>query len=710
MQFARRRGPRPLPPHPRRRPGGLRRRGRRRRLRPVASRRCTRTASATSPSSDGVTVDPGALGDDPRRRVPPGPLRRGADRRRQALRPGAARRGGLRAEGLPAAHPDPPDGGRPLPAGSRSSAPRRSASPTASRCPAATATSTPTQRAGRGGAQPGAAGGAGAGGVRRPCRALGRDVACSRPSRAVELDYLALTSPDLGEPPGDRRGPDPGRRPGRHHPADRQHADRLRRSVPPAGTALAGSTTSAWKKEQLMLRTMMKSKIHRATVTQADLHYVGSVTVDEDLLDAADLLAGELVHIVDVTNGARLETYTIAGERGSGVIGINGAAARLVHPGDTVILIAYAPDGDAEARELKPYVVFVDADNKVHGHRLRPGRDVRRRVADPRRRRRSLACPDEPDHRAGPAAASGPRPPGWTTRADVVVVGSGIAGLTAALRIHAADPSLHLLVVTKDVLSGRARPSGPRAGSRRRSAPATPPSSTSATPSSPGRAPATSTPSGSLVTEGPDAVRELIALGTQFDHHPDGELSLTREGGHHRDRIAHAGGDATGAEIQRALIAAVERAPAIEVVQHALAVDLLRAADGGRRRADAARARRGPARRRRGRALPGGRPRLGRPRPGLQPVHQPQRLHRRRDGRRAARRRPAARPRVRPVPPDRDVARPRLPGPAAADLRGGARRGRLPRRLRGQRASCRASTSSPTSPRATWSPRRSPAG
>ena len=84
-----------------------------------------------------------------------------------------------------------------------------------------------------------------------------------------------------------------------------------------------------------MLRTMMKSKIHRATVTQADLHYVGSVTVDEDLLDAADLLVGELVHIVDVTNGARLETYSIAGERGSGVIGINGAAARLVHPGDT---------------------------------------------------------------------------------------------------------------------------------------------------------------------------------------------------------------------------------------------------------------------------------------------------------------------------------------------------------------------------------------
>ena len=114
-----------------------------------------------------------------------------------------------------------------------------------------------------------------------------------------------------------------------------------------------------------MLRTMMKSKIHRATVTQADLHYVGSVTVDEDLLDAADLLAGELVHIVDVTNGARLETYTIAGPRGSGVIGINGAAAHLVNPGDIVILISYCQVTTEEAQELQPSVVFVDEDNKV---------------------------------------------------------------------------------------------------------------------------------------------------------------------------------------------------------------------------------------------------------------------------------------------------------------------------------------------------------
>lgn len=114
-----------------------------------------------------------------------------------------------------------------------------------------------------------------------------------------------------------------------------------------------------------MLRTMFKSKIHRATVTQADLHYVGSVTIDAELLEAADLLPGELVHIVDVTNGARLETYVIEGERGSGVIGINGAAAHLVQPGDLVIIISYAQVSDAEARELKPRVVHVDEGNRI---------------------------------------------------------------------------------------------------------------------------------------------------------------------------------------------------------------------------------------------------------------------------------------------------------------------------------------------------------
>ncbi|MEU7630673.1 aspartate 1-decarboxylase [Nocardia sp. NPDC049220] len=113
-----------------------------------------------------------------------------------------------------------------------------------------------------------------------------------------------------------------------------------------------------------MLRTMMKSKIHRATVTHADLHYVGSVTVDQDLLDAADLLEGEQVCIVDIDNGARLETYVIAGARGSGVVGINGAAAHLVHPGDLVILIAYGQMNEQELAAYDPKVVFVDARNR----------------------------------------------------------------------------------------------------------------------------------------------------------------------------------------------------------------------------------------------------------------------------------------------------------------------------------------------------------
>jgi aspartate 1-decarboxylase len=113
------------------------------------------------------------------------------------------------------------------------------------------------------------------------------------------------------------------------------------------------------------MRIMMKSKIHRATVTQADLHYVGSVTLDAALMEAADLLEGEQVAIVDITNGARIETYVIPGPRGSGVIGINGAAAHLVHPGDLVIIMSYAVLDDAEARALKPVVVHVDERNQV---------------------------------------------------------------------------------------------------------------------------------------------------------------------------------------------------------------------------------------------------------------------------------------------------------------------------------------------------------
>jgi aspartate 1-decarboxylase len=114
-----------------------------------------------------------------------------------------------------------------------------------------------------------------------------------------------------------------------------------------------------------MFRTMFKSKIHRATVTQADLHYVGSITIDADLMDAADLLVGEQVQVVDIDNGARLETYVIAGPRGSGVIGLNGAAARLVHPGDLVIVMSYAAMTDAEARAFEPRVVHVDRENHI---------------------------------------------------------------------------------------------------------------------------------------------------------------------------------------------------------------------------------------------------------------------------------------------------------------------------------------------------------
>lgn len=114
-----------------------------------------------------------------------------------------------------------------------------------------------------------------------------------------------------------------------------------------------------------MLLTMFKSKIHRATVTEANLNYVGSITIDEDLLDAAGILPGEKVQIVNNNNGERLETYTISGERGSGVICLNGAAARRVQPGDTVIIIAYCLIDATEAKTFKPNVVILDANNAI---------------------------------------------------------------------------------------------------------------------------------------------------------------------------------------------------------------------------------------------------------------------------------------------------------------------------------------------------------
>ncbi len=114
-----------------------------------------------------------------------------------------------------------------------------------------------------------------------------------------------------------------------------------------------------------MLRTMMKSKIHRATVTEANLNYVGSITIDRDLMDAADLLPNERVQVVNNNNGARLETYVIEGARGSGTICMNGAAARLAQPGDILIIISYATMSDEEARRHVPRVVLVDERNRI---------------------------------------------------------------------------------------------------------------------------------------------------------------------------------------------------------------------------------------------------------------------------------------------------------------------------------------------------------
>ena len=109
-----------------------------------------------------------------------------------------------------------------------------------------------------------------------------------------------------------------------------------------------------------MQRVMLKSKIHRATVTDCDLHYVGSITIDPDLLEAADIAEHEQVHVVDVDNGARFETYTIAAERGSGTMQINGAAARLVHDGDTIIVVSYANYDETELERYAPRVVHVE--------------------------------------------------------------------------------------------------------------------------------------------------------------------------------------------------------------------------------------------------------------------------------------------------------------------------------------------------------------
>ena len=388
-----------------------------------------------------------------------------------------------------------------------------------------------------------------------------------------------------------------------------------------------------------MLRTMMKSKIHRATVTQADLHYVGSVTVDEDLLDAADLLAGELVHIVDVTNGARLETYTIAGERGSGVIGINGAAARLVHPGDTVILIGYGQMDTAEAKAARAARRLRRRRQQDHGHRLRPRRHLRRRDLVPRRPRRSIACADDL-----PPAGPGPSPcPGARLdhprrrrrgglrhrRAHRRAAHPRREPVAAPARRHQGRPRRRVDAVGpgRDRRSARAgrHPRAARARHARRG----------------GRClrrggrtrPGDRRPRGGARADRPrHAVRPPPRRRAVAD--PRGRPPPRPH--RPRRRRRHGRGDPARAD-RRGRAGAGDRG---------------RPARAGRRpaprrrrrrgRPDAARPRRGPARRGGCRALPGGRPRLGWPRPGLQPVHQPQRVHRGRDGRRDAGRAPGS--------------------------------------------------------------------
>ncbi|MGW3284846.1 aspartate 1-decarboxylase [Streptomyces sp. NPDC001002] len=145
-----------------------------------------------------------------------------------------------------------------------------------------------------------------------------------------------------------------------------------------------------------MQRTLLNGKIHRATVTQADLHYVGSLTIDQDLMEAADIVEGEVVQVVDIDNGARLTTYAITGERGSGVIGINGAAAHLVHPGHLVIIMTFAVLDELERATHEPRVVHVDKANRI----VKLGADP----AEP--------VPGAPDQFSGafPAAAPAPAP------------------------------------------------------------------------------------------------------------------------------------------------------------------------------------------------------------------------------------------------------------------------------------------------------------
>ncbi len=174
----------------------------------------------------------------------------------------------------------------------------------------------------------------------------------------LEPEYVAVRRPRHARATrGDRpRGAAGGGGPRRRGALDRQHRPGR------AGVRATRVATPTRRGAFHMQRVMLKSKIHRATVSDSDLHYVGSITIDPDLLEAADIREHEQVHVVDVDNGARFETYTIAGERGAGGICVNGAAARLVHRGDTIIVISYGHYDEADLERYRPRVVHVEAD------------------------------------------------------------------------------------------------------------------------------------------------------------------------------------------------------------------------------------------------------------------------------------------------------------------------------------------------------------
>ncbi len=296
-----------------------------------------------------------------------------------------------------------------------------------------------------------------------------------------------------------------------------------------------------------MHRTMMKSKIHRATVTGADLNYVGSITLDPVLLDAADVLEHEQVHVLDLDNGARFETYAIRG--GPGDVVLNGAAARLVHVGDRVIVISYAAYDEAEARPVR-----------AAGRPRRRGQPDRGAGVGGRRRGES---------RTG-VVGSSPMPA--RPDVDLLVLGSGVAGLSAAIRAARAGRSVTVLTKGELTWSATQYAQGGVAAALEEDMDS--PALHFADTISAGAGLCDVDAVEVLVTEGPARVRELIGLGAEFDRGAGTDLAYTREGGHSVARIVHAGGDATGAEIERALVGAV-RDTAASVHERWFARDLL---------------------------------------------------------------------------------------------------------------------------------------